>query len=143
MTDGEKTGFKGRKGADERPCYVIHEHDASRLHWDLRLEFDGVLKSWALPKEPPTAEGIKRLAIAVDDHPLGYASFQGTIPEGEYGAGTVKIWDSGTFTLIEAKDGEYILQIDGNKLDGRYALIRTGSMGNGKSWLFFRMKEAS
>jgi len=121
-----------------RPVYVIQEHHAKRLHWDLRFEIDNVLKSWALPKSPPQKEGEKRLAVQVDDHPLEYALFEGNIPEGNYGAGEVKIWDRGTFELSEEMDKKLVVNIKGNKLQGRYCLLHFKS--NEKNWLFFKMK---
>jgi len=116
--------------------YVIQKHDASHLHYDLRLERDGVLKSWALPKQPPTEKGAKRLAVQVEDHPVEYADFEGAIPEGEYGAGTVEIWDKGTYETEKWREGEIIVRIYGTRLDGRYCLIRFRKAKNG--WLFFK-----
>ena len=118
--------------------YVIQKHEATHLHYDLRLEIDGVLKSWALPKEPPTKQGIKRLAVQVDDHSLDYANFEGVIPEG-YGAGKVKIWDKGTFEMINRKDYKMVIKINGKKLKGDYVLLRLKQKEN---WLFFRKKES-
>lgn len=120
--------------------YVIHKHHATNLHWDLRLEMNGVLKSWALPKQPPKTKGVKRLAIQVEDHPLDYANFEGTIPEGNYGAGTVKIWDKGTYDLKEKEKKKIEIVLHGKKLKGNYVLIKT-NYGNKpeKSWLFFRV----
>ena len=104
--------------------YVIQKHDATRLHYDLRLEREGVLKSWAVPKEPPTEKGIKRLAIQTEDHPLDYSDFQGRIAEGEYGAGTDETWDRGEYHPEKWEEDEIIINIDGKKLKGRYCLIK-------------------
>jgi len=116
--------------------YVIQKHNARHLHYDLRLERDGVLKSWAVPKEPSLKKGIKRLAVQVEDHSVEYAGFEGTIPEGEYGAGTVEIWDNGTYGSEKWEDNEIIIQVDGERLNGRYCLIRFKKEKN--NWLFFR-----
>jgi DNA ligase D-like protein (predicted 3'-phosphoesterase) len=117
--------------------FVVQEHHASHLHWDFRLALDGVLKSWAIPKEPPTQKNIKRLAIQTEDHPLEYANFEGTIPEGQYGAGVVKIWDKGTFELLERTDKKYDFVLNGNKLKGKYHLIKFPKGGD-NAWLFFK-----
>lgn len=122
----------------QRPVYVIQEHHAKRLHWDLRFEIDNVLKSWALPKHPPLKEGEKRLAVGVDDHPIEYAQFEGEIPEGNYGAGEVKIWDKGTFEIIEKEEKKLIVNIKGEKLQGKYCLLHFKP--NEKNWLFFKVK---
>lgn len=120
--------------------FVVQEHHATHLHWDFRLEEEGVLKSWAVPKGPPEEAGIKRLAMQVEDHPLDYAGFEGTIPEGEYGGGTVKIWDSGTYETVlrEGKPGREIWRVElhGKRLAGQYTLIHTGE----KNWLLFKNK---
>ncbi len=115
------------------PRFVIHEHHARNLHWDLRLEIGGVLKSWAVPKEPPETAGVKRLAIEAGDHPLSYVDFEGSIPEGTYGAGTVKIWDSGSYVLYEHAPAKIIFNLNGKRLSGTYCLIKTRV-----GWLFFR-----
>jgi bifunctional non-homologous end joining protein LigD len=138
-----------------QPIFVIQEHHASRLHYDFRLEADGVLKSWAVPKQPSLDPAQKRLAVRVEDHPLAYAAFAGTIPEGQYGAGTVSIWDHGTYENllaekpepqsvtegIEAGRLEFVLH--GDKLQGRFALIRMrGRKSGGKeNWLLIKMKD--
>jgi DNA ligase D-like protein (predicted 3'-phosphoesterase) len=121
----------------ERRIYVIQKHTATHLHFDLRLEMDGALKSWAIPKEPPTSPAVKRLAVQVEDHPVEYASFEGTIAEGEYGAGTVEIWDKGTYKLIDRKEDKLIVEINGAKLSGVYVLVR---FKDKKNWLFFKKK---
>jgi len=116
------------------PRFVVHKHAARTLHYDLRLELDDVLKSWAVPKGPPQTPGVKRLAVAVDDHALDYIDFEGTIPEGEYGAGKVEIWDRGTFDLHKRTDKAIALVFHGKKLEGDYRLIRTKD----KNWLIFK-----
>jgi len=110
---------EGKIKKDKNKIYVIQKHDASHLHYDLRLEMDGVLKSWAVPKEPPIEKDVKRLAVQTEDHPVNYAGFKGKIPEGEYGAGTVEIWDKGTYDLEEKKDDKIVVHINGKKLKGR------------------------
>ena len=120
----------------EKGVYVIHKHFAKHLHWDLRLELDGVLKSWAIPKEPSSNPKVRRLAIQVDDHELSYAEFEGEIPEGEYGAGTVQIWDKGTYSLIDRKDYKWIVDIKGKKLKGQYVIVHMKD----RQWLFFKKK---
>jgi len=122
------------------PIFVIHEHHATHLHWDLRLEVAGVLKSWALPKALPRTKGIKRLAIQVEDHLKSYADFEGEIKEG-YGKGTVKIWDKGTYRLESKEPEKIVFKLKGKILNGKYVLLKT-NFGNeknkDKNWLFFR-----
>ncbi len=120
--------------------YVIQEHHARRLHWDLRLEMNGVLRSWAVPKEPPQNPGVRRLAVPVEDHPLEYAHFSGAIPEGQYGAGEVCIWDEGTYQPISISETKIVITINGTKLKGNYCLVKTKFRGK-ESWLFFKMKD--
>lgn len=124
--------------------FVIHKHDASSLHYDLRLEVDDTGKSWAIPKGPSTDPSEKRLAIKVDDHDLDYLDFEGVIPEGEEGAGPVMVWDKGTYlNLYEEKDmkqaiddGKVKIELKGEKLHGGYTLINTG-----KRWLFIKIDD--
>jgi DNA ligase D-like protein (predicted 3'-phosphoesterase) len=101
---------------------------------------DGVLKSWAVPKEPPTGAGVKRLAVAVDDHDIDYADFEGTIPEGQYGAGTVKIWDKGNYSMISVHKEKMVFDLKGKKLKGEYVLLRFAKAGP-KNWLLFKKEE--
>ena len=117
--------------------YVIQRHDASHLHYDLRLEMDGVLKSWAIPKTPPEEKGIRRLAVQVEDHPIEYANFEGVIPEGEYGAGTVEIWDRGRYDLVERAVDKIVVDIEGQRLKGIYYLVKFKGRGE-NNWLFFK-----
>src|SRR3954447_20671358 len=128
----------GDAAADEealKRC-VVHEHHARRLHWDLRLERDGVLVSWAVPKGIPTDPKRNHLAVHVEDHPLDYIDFAGEIPAGEYGAGEVKIWDSGTYECEKWRDDEVIVTFQGEGLKGKYVLFQTGK---GKNWMIHRM----
>ena len=121
--------------------YSIQKHDASNLHYDLRLEREGVLKSWAIPKGPSSDPSTKRLAIQTEDHPLGYALFEGVIEEGNYGAGEVEVWDRGNYSVEKWKDNEIIIDIEGDKLQGKYVLIRFKPEAQPKNWLFFKKKE--
>ncbi len=117
--------------------FVVQEHHARRLHWDVRLERDGVLVSWAVPKGPPTSSQQNRLAVHTEDHPLEYLHFHGEIPKGEYGAGEMTIWDTGTYETEKWRDDEVIVRFHGERLTGRYAFIRT----NGNQWLMHLMRE--
>ncbi len=126
--------------------FVVQRHDASHLHFDFRLEIGGVLKSWAVPKGPPATPKEKRLAIAVEDHPLSYGGFEGVIPEGQYGAGTVQIWDKGTFEPVSPEDpedqlksGKFSFILRGERLNGIFSLVKT--QFSAKSWLLIMSKE--
>lgn len=135
------------------PIFVIQEHHARRLHFDFRIEAEGVLKSWAVPKEPSLDPSVKRLAVETEDHPMEYANFQGEIPKGQYGAGKVKIWDKGSYSnLMESRPvpfsvcrsiekGHLELLLKGKRMKGRFALIRMGeAAGEGSHWLLMKMK---
>ena len=119
--------------------FVIHEHWASHHHFDFRLEIDGALKSWAVPKGPPRKKGEKRLAVQVEDHPLEYASFEGKIPEGQYGAGKVEIWDKGKLKIEEKTPNSIRFELFGKKLKGEYSLFHPPSFEK-KSWLLMKKK---
>jgi DNA ligase D-like protein (predicted ligase)/DNA ligase D-like protein (predicted polymerase)/DNA ligase D-like protein (predicted 3'-phosphoesterase) len=159
-TEDRLTKYRGMRDASKTPepvpkkapkagnndLFVIQEHHARRLHYDLRLERDGVLVSWAVPKNLPDTPAVNHLAVHTEDHPLEYLTFEATIPKGEYGAGKMVIWDTGTYETEKFNDippggpekgGEVIVTLHGNKIDGRYALIQT----DGKNWLAHRMKE--
>lgn len=131
--------MKLKKDKSPSGKFVVQEHDATRLHWDFRLEMDGVLKSWAVPKTPPTRPGVRRLAVEVEDHDLDYIDFEGTIPEGEYGAGTVKIWDRGTFRLESRKPDKLVFDLRGDKMKGRYVLLHFTDKP--ENWLLFKTKK--
>src|SRR5947199_3560771 len=132
---------KGKKRG-KQPIFVVQRHDARRLHYDFRLERDGVLASWAVPKGVPLEPGDQRLAVHVEDHPLDYATFEGEIPKGQYGAGTVEIWDRGTYELVEEKrDGGLTGRLHGKRLDGMWALVPAHLSGQEKNWLILRKKD--
>jgi len=123
------------------PIFVVHEHHATHLHWDLRLEIGGILKSWAVPKQPPRTKDIKRLAIQVEDHPRSYADFEGEINDG-YGKGTVKIWDNGKFHLLDKKENKIVFELHGLKLKGKYVLVKINYGDKPeKSWLFMKIND--
>ncbi|MDP3111040.1 MAG: DNA polymerase ligase N-terminal domain-containing protein [Thermodesulfovibrionales bacterium] len=127
--------------SDFMAVFVVHEHHARHLHFDFRLEMEGALKSWAVPKGPSMNPSDKRLAIMVEDHPLDYGSFEGTIPEGNYGAGTVVIWDKGTYNLLSGSIGSGRIEIllEGEKLKGFFVLLRM--KGKDKEWLLIKKKD--
>ena len=125
------------------PEYVVHEHHARRLHWDLRLEYQGVLVSYAVPKGIPLEPGVRRLAVRTEDHDLRYAGFEGVIPEGEYGAGTVRIWDRGEYQTLEGCPGEpWRVRIQGGKVQGVYVLVPFPKGGPG-AHLLLRARDAA
>jgi len=125
------------------PRFVVQRHAARRLHYDFRLERDGALASWAVPKGIPLRRGERHLAVHVEDHPLEYADFEGTIPAGEYGAGTVEIWDRGSYELLEEKrDGGLTVRLHGNRLDGVWTLVPAGLDGDPRNWLLLRKDAA-
>ncbi len=145
---------KKKKSSGKDPIFVIQKHDASNLHYDLRIEIDGTLKSWSIPKGPSTDPDEKRMMIPTEDHPLDYADFEGVIPEDEYGGGTVMIWDKGTFKNIkENDDGESIslkdsyemgtveIYLKGEKLKGGYALVEMKSGNMEGNWLLIKMND--
>lgn len=121
--------------------FVIHEHFASHHHFDLRIEIDGILKSWAIPKDIPLKVGERKLAIQVDDHPLSYSNFEGNIPEGSYGAGIVKIWDKGKCKILEKNDKKIEIEFEGEKIKGKYILIFFKKEKNKNLFLFFKKNE--
>jgi bifunctional non-homologous end joining protein LigD len=142
--DASKTPepFGGRRGKQKAPIFVVQRHDARRLHYDFRLEREGALASWAVPKGVPLEPGQRNLAVHVEDHPLDYARFEGEIPAGQYGAGTVEIWDQGTYELLEEKkDGGLTVRLDGKRLKGTWTLVPAKLSGDPKNWLLIRKRD--
>src|SRR4051812_44303955 len=134
--------FTSKRKGPKEPIFVVQRHDARRLHYDFRLERDGALASWAVPKGVPLEPGQRVLAVHVEDHPLDYATFAGEIPKGHYGAGTVEIWDSGTYELVEEKkNGGLTVRLHGTKLQGTWALVPAHLSGDEKNWLIIRKRE--
>ncbi len=145
---------KGGRQPGNRPVFVIQQHDASQLHYDFRLEIDGVLKSWAVPKGPSPDPRQKRLAVQTEDHPLDYADFEGVIPEGEYGGGVVLVWDAGTWKNHSRNEqgralspgralarGKLVFELWGQKLRGKWALVRM--QANEGDWLLIKERDAA
>ena len=146
-----------RSAATKKLQFVIQKHAATQLHYDLRLEIDGVMKSWAVPKGPSADPSVKRLAMQVEDHPVEYNSFEGTIPSGEYGGGTVMLWDNGTYEIENPPDddmnsaahdqyerGELKINFHGKRIKGSYALVRTRGFGRSASkpsWLLIKHRD--
>jgi DNA ligase D-like protein (predicted 3'-phosphoesterase) len=138
----------GRTRKMKKTIFVVQQHAARSNHFDFRLEMGTVLKSWAIPKGLPVKVAEKHLAVETEDHPLEYASFEGKIPKGEYGAGKVKIWDKGSYRNIRKLSikksyecGQIEVALSGKKLKGPYALIQTKFNNNPKNWLLIKMKE--
>jgi len=147
FTRTKEPSGKSKKGKTMQSIFVVQKHKATRLHYDFRLEVDGVLKSWAVPKGPSMNPADKRLAVMVEDHPYDYKDFEGTIPEGEYGAGTVMIWDCGTYEAQQGDPGEALergalkIRLSGKKLKGGFALVRTAMGGKKENWLLIKEKD--
>src|SRR4051794_40156181 len=142
--DPNKTSepFKGAKKRGKLPIFVVQRHDARRLHYDFRLELKGALASWAVPKGIPLEPGARALAVHVEDHPLEYATFEGEIPKGQYGAGTVELWDTGTFELVEEKkDGGLTVRLHGKRLEGTWTLVPAHLDGQERNWLLLRKRD--
>src|SRR6266567_6065772 len=143
----EPSPGRGGRRSRKAPRFVVQQHDATAMHYDVRLEAGGVLKSWAVPKGPSLKPQDKRLAMRTEDHPLSYARFEGVIPEGEYGAGPVIVWDEGTYRNLGDRpvegavaDGHVKVWLEGNKLRGGFALTRTGTAPR-ERWLLVKMKD--
>ena len=131
----------GGRAKSRRPIFVVQRHDARRLHYDFRLERDGALASWAVPKGVPLEPGSRALAVHVEDHPLEYATFAGEIPKGQYGAGSVEIWDDGTYELVEEKpDGQLTVRLHGRRLNGEWTLVPARLDGKEQNWLLIRRR---
>ncbi len=124
------------------PRFVVHEHHASHLHFDFRLELGGVLRSWAVPKGPSMNPAERRLAVAVEDHPLSYIDFEGIIPKGMFGAGQVLVWDSGTFEIMEETEDKIVFILHGRTLKGEFSLVRFKGREKGNEWLLIKRKDS-
>ncbi len=136
----EPSGDGHARAASDAPRFVVQQHNATRLHWDLRLEHDGALASWAVPNGIPPDPSENRLAVRTEDHPLEYLQFEGDIPKGQYGAGTMRIWDRGTFDVHKWEERKVEITFHGERLNGRYGLFPIGRDGDGKDdWMIHRM----
>src|SRR6266446_3972580 len=145
-----KLQLEVRSAAEHGNTFVVQKHRATRLHYDFRLAIDGTLKSWAVPKGPSQSHADKRLAVQTEDHPLDYANFEGKIPEGNYGAGTVMIWDRGTFhvegnldALKQLEKGEIKFSLNGEKLRGSFVLVKLKQSEKGNEWLMIKHKDSA
>ena len=143
----DEPGAEIKNAEADQAVFVVQKHKARRLHYDFRLEVDGVLKSWAIPKGPSLNRSQKRLAVMVEDHPYDYKDFEGVIPEGEYGAGPVMIWDEGTYQVQEGNPAEALgrgvlkFMLNGKKLKGGFALVQTKMGGKKENWLLIKAKD--
>ncbi len=150
----EPKGGERKNKKDKNPIFIVQKHDATNLHYDFRLEINGTLKSWSVPKGPSTDPSVKRMAIPTEDHPMDYADFEGVIPEGQYGGGTVMVWDSGQFTNLKKDDdgnpisleesyrmGTVEVFLHGKKLKGGYALIKMKGGSMKGNWLLIKMDD--
>src|SRR3954451_13645099 len=139
---------KSKSTRAANPYFYVQRHDATRLHYDFRLEIDGVLKSWAVPKGPSLDPSVRHFAAHVEDHPVDYGSFEGNIPTGNYGAGSVMLWDRGTFELLgdvsgadQIARGDLKFHLDGEKLKGDFALVHMKGRGKGNEWLIIKKRD--